>query len=747
MAVSIPISPQNAQYSSAADFNFTVPIDMGLVPDALLGMAVPVTLRASFASHSALFTTTTISALSNLSVLEATNYAAVLAGCAKFNGKHVPIAEPESVPAVSAAAGEPTAAELHPFEFSDRSKTHFAQEVLKLSKMIIAAKGRSGGDSCGSMQTSTRHKVEIVFDSTGIESERLSPYFIWYEHSSGALEQLSQTALRMLQHDAMQIWSSADATWCAGMFPFLSHKTVPVSTAQICDAVRSFQSEVPLVTFVVPSIGRSSLIHTLDSLRAQTIPHWRAIVVLDGAIAENSDEGGESTGSPLMADPGGLLPDRSLWTHSGENDPRISFLPMAIKQDHMSNHAARIRNAAAPHITTRWVAFVDDDDNLVSTYIEHLEEELTTDPGAECVIFRMFRKNDNNVLPRPTDDNFRFGFVGISFALHTTTFRHFKFDPSCGEDFDLLSRIRQTGRLIVLSPYVGYVVGVGKSSNNPMDITSLALHIATRQNITRALPKLGRGSAGHFFEPLPPEVIPGDFDWRLYLRLNGDLVDAGITTQGAAEAHYLQNVRVGEGRKYTMDWMLKPTDCEPWSLPAGHTVLKYAISEVNQPILAKSRNIHALLAVQRAMMAAKNHGCIHGWGNESLEFLFAGSEMGGGLQQNRNSTPLSDSAANVPDDSQYVILETRARPDFSSIYNLTLHGAKQVWVAHRETAAALANCAGNWRVRRICVPMSRVFYVPGLGQATFNYSLPLCYALRTGAHSLNIKRNRHHLWA
>ena len=39
------------------------------------------------------------------------------------------------------------------------------------------------------------------------------------------------------------------------------------------------------------------------------------------------------------------------------------------------------------------------------------------------------------------------------------------------------------------------------------------------------------------------ELIPGDFDWKMYLRLNPDLPHAGITNERAIIRHYLENGR------------------------------------------------------------------------------------------------------------------------------------------------------------------------------------------------------------
>ena len=38
----------------------------------------------------------------------------------------------------------------------------------------------------------------------------------------------------------------------------------------------------PLITFIIPSIARLTLIRTVESLKNQTNPNWRSIVIYDG---------------------------------------------------------------------------------------------------------------------------------------------------------------------------------------------------------------------------------------------------------------------------------------------------------------------------------------------------------------------------------------------------------------------------------------------------------------------------------
>jgi hypothetical protein len=53
-------------------------------------------------------------------------------------------------------------------------------------------------------------------------------------------------------------------------------------------------------------------------------------------------------------------------------------------------------------------------------------------------------------------------YVGISFALHRDIIGagKFEFQESCGEDYDILARIRHAQHMLVISPHVLYFVKV-----------------------------------------------------------------------------------------------------------------------------------------------------------------------------------------------------------------------------------------------------------------------------------------------
>eukprot|EP01132_Coremiostelium_polycephalum_P001026 gene1026-1301_t len=184
---------------------------------------------------------------------------------------------------------------------------------------------------------------------------------------------------------------------------------------------------LPFVTFIVPTVGRSTLHQTIHSLLNQTNPHWEAIVVFDGV------------------------------TNITYSDPRIKAIQ--IPKTGKSNYGGEVRNQGMQHAKTDWIAFVDDDDHLSADYVDRLIEEISLHPSLEVVIFRMFHPHQARIMPALQDTDFKHCQVGISFCIRAALFHAgVKFRPGHLEDFDLLHDLRIQGRKMVISPYITYWV-------------------------------------------------------------------------------------------------------------------------------------------------------------------------------------------------------------------------------------------------------------------------------------------------
>jgi glycosyltransferase involved in cell wall biosynthesis len=182
----------------------------------------------------------------------------------------------------------------------------------------------------------------------------------------------------------------------------------------------------PLITFIIPTIGRSTLPQTLCSLVNQTNPNWKAIVMFDG-ISPNIQH----------------------------TDPRIRILDTP-KLGQGRNSAGLVRNYAITFADTEWVAFVDDDDSLSNKYVELFISESSAYTLAEIIIFRM---TFIGIKPNLSTDMFRLGDVGISFAVKKRIFDDgHVFIPSDIEDYTYLSQAKDKNYKIMISPCVTYFV-------------------------------------------------------------------------------------------------------------------------------------------------------------------------------------------------------------------------------------------------------------------------------------------------
>lgn len=195
-----------------------------------------------------------------------------------------------------------------------------------------------------------------------------------------------------------------------------------------------------LVTFIIPSINRPTLEHTIRSLQAQHNPNWEAIIVFDG-----------------------IKPSKIT------TDPRIKLL--TIPKTGQQNHAGEVRNQGMQQASSEWIAFVDDDDCLSPDYVDCLVAESKSCPSAAVIIFRMWHPEQKRIIPPPEHTDFLEGHVGISFSVRTSLHKQqgFKFVPGPTEDFVFIDAIRRAGYKMVLSPHVTYWVRGARYGQSMVD--------------------------------------------------------------------------------------------------------------------------------------------------------------------------------------------------------------------------------------------------------------------------------------
>ena len=188
----------------------------------------------------------------------------------------------------------------------------------------------------------------------------------------------------------------------------------------------------PKITFIIPTIGRDTLVNTIASLEQQTNDKWKAIIIFDGIESNITND-----------------------------NPKIKIITIE-KSGKDANSAGNVRNKGIPYVTTEWVGFIDDDDVISNDYVDTFYKEI--EYKVDVIIFRMIYE-DNYVLPPLETDNFYINQVGISFVLKTNLLKKYNFIPSSAEDYDLLNRLRENDYKIMISPYIRYYVRTVKDDN------------------------------------------------------------------------------------------------------------------------------------------------------------------------------------------------------------------------------------------------------------------------------------------
>lgn len=191
-----------------------------------------------------------------------------------------------------------------------------------------------------------------------------------------------------------------------------------------------------MITFITPSIGRSTIIDTINSVINQTDEDWKYIIGFDGVEPEQN-----------VLD---LI-------NSTQARNRISY--HVFEKVGTQNHGGAVRNAAIKLSTTEWIGFVDDDDTITIDYVANLKKELLVS-NYDCVIFRMqFNSGEKKgqILPPVNNNNFPdCCYVGISFCYKKNN--DLFFTPSHIEDYNFLLSIKNANYNILVSNYICYNV-------------------------------------------------------------------------------------------------------------------------------------------------------------------------------------------------------------------------------------------------------------------------------------------------
>ena len=204
---------------------------------------------------------------------------------------------------------------------------------------------------------------------------------------------------------------------------------------------KSENSKSTFVTFIIPTIGRDSLISSIKSLLKLNDPNWKAIILFDGIKNNINNTIIDPINDPII-------------------DKRITFIELEKKEGILDkfNKAGHVRNIGFKHVTdSEWIAFLDDDDYLSSDYIDKLKYEININSCIDVCIFRMIFEN-GIVLPSKIDKNINKNRVGISFAIKSKIANTIIFKNNNHEDYYYLKELEYKNYKIVISPFICYYV-------------------------------------------------------------------------------------------------------------------------------------------------------------------------------------------------------------------------------------------------------------------------------------------------
>ena len=182
----------------------------------------------------------------------------------------------------------------------------------------------------------------------------------------------------------------------------------------------------PFITFIIPSLNRSTITRTVDSLLNQTNPNWNAIILYDGVV-------------------GTVFYDERIKTL---DIPKTGLVGPANGQSGL------VRNEGIKLCKTEWIGFLDDDDTIDVNYVSTLSEKYLE---KDFVVWRMKYQN-GHIIPEPNRTDLVFARVGISFC-YKNIFKDLLFDNNRdGEDFDFLKKLESLTNNWTITPEVYYNV-------------------------------------------------------------------------------------------------------------------------------------------------------------------------------------------------------------------------------------------------------------------------------------------------
>ena len=191
------------------------------------------------------------------------------------------------------------------------------------------------------------------------------------------------------------------------------------------------------ITFIIPSLARSSLKNTIISLQNLENQNWNAIILFDGVKNNLTIQ-----------------------------DKRIQYIELEKKigicniEKNKHNYAGQVRNIGFQYLkNTKWVGFVDDDDVIHPLYIQYLKIEEKIEPLIDICLFRFCDKK-MHIIPLKQDKYIQKNHCGISFAFKKHVCQNIQFENNQCEDYYFLKKAEYEGYSIVLSNKICYFINL-----------------------------------------------------------------------------------------------------------------------------------------------------------------------------------------------------------------------------------------------------------------------------------------------
>jgi GR25 family glycosyltransferase involved in LPS biosynthesis len=179
-------------------------------------------------------------------------------------------------------------------------------------------------------------------------------------------------------------------------------------------------------SFIVPSMNRPTLYDSINSVVLSPEWNWECHVMMDGVSVSNY-----------------------------------------IANEHVHYHyldklgsAGLVRNEGFKFVDTRWTCFLDDDDEILLTYIPSLMKYSRDNPKTDIIIFTYIDETNGRTCPGNGDNRFIVGNVPICFAIKTEFIRKYniKFKDNICEDFDFIMDCKRLGANILFTHDYQYKV-------------------------------------------------------------------------------------------------------------------------------------------------------------------------------------------------------------------------------------------------------------------------------------------------